>query len=349
MTRFTDHLDLAGPDRTAAGAVLVMALVHDEANLVPSFLDHYRAFGDVTFLIVDDRSSDGTGALLAAQPDVTVLHPRDGSTYSADKREWRGQALDRVAGGRWCLVPDIDEHLVWAGWPQRGFGALIESLEAEGGEALYATMVDMYADAPLAEHVYGGGDLRAAFPFFDDPRKDPAGIWMERAARAFLRDWPTPRMMVRGGMRQRLFQEAAPLPRLRLARRAFRAWDHDPQGRAAVAWVTMTRAFTRVRRARQPLNLTKVPLLRWRAGTRFSGGAHAIRPAYRLARERAALLHYPITRGMAGIEYVVARGQHVDGGSYYRSLLAAGGLNPCYDGSTRMETVDDLIPFVHSR
>ena len=90
MTAFTDHLDLIGPDRTADGTVVAIVLVHNEANLLPAFLDHYRAAGassdGIAFLIVDDRSDDGTADILAAAPDVTVLRPRDNSTYKEHKR-----------------------------------------------------------------------------------------------------------------------------------------------------------------------------------------------------------------------------------------------------------------------
>ena len=345
MTAFTDHLDLIGPDRTADGTVVAIVLVHNEANLLPAFLDHYRAAGassdGIAFLIVDDRSDDGTADILAAAPDVTVLRPRDNSTYKEHKREWRSQALDRVAAGRWILAPDVDELLVWHGWPSRSLAELIGTLEAESAAALYTVMLDMYADAPLTDHVYHGGSLTDAFPFFDCPTLDPASTWMEQAPSRFRRNWPIPAMHVLGGMRQRLFSDEAPTAMARIARRLHRRWNHRPGSTAHVS-AGLWRGLTRSRGAMPPLNLTKVPLVRWQTGLRFYGGAHAMNRVLPLGSERGVLLHFPITRGLEGLEYVTGRGQHADGSAYYRRLLDRAAVSPFYPGSRRLRSMSDL-------
>lgn len=346
MSAFTEHLDLVGPDRTAQGSVLAIVLVHNEANLLPAFLDHYRQMGDVTFLAVDDRSADGTGDILATAPDVTVLRPRAGSTYRAHKRDWRGQALDRAAAGRWILAPDVDELLVWRDWPTRGLSDVIADLDAEGAQALFAVMLDMYADAPLTEHIYRGGPLPEAFPYFDCPARDPVSTWMEQAPSRFRRRWPTPAMHVLGGMRQRLFSDETVPAVARLSRRFHRHWDHrgDDNGLAG-AW----RMLTRARGAMPPLNLTKVPLVRWRTGLRFYGGAHAVDRALPLGTERGALLHFPVTRGLEGLEYTVGRGQHAAGSGYYKRLIDRAAVSPVYPGSRRLRGMDDLAQVFGTR
>jgi hypothetical protein len=337
--RFTEHLDLVGPDRSGDGTVLLMTLVHNEAPILPAFLDHYRAMGDVAFLVVDDRSTDGSGDILRAARDVTCLTPREGSTYARDKREWRGQALDRAARDRWVLVPDADEFLIWSGHPHRDLADLCSDLEAEGAEALYAVMLDMYDDRPLGDHVFRGGAPADAFPWFDDPRADPAATWMEKVPERILKTWPTPRAWVLGGMRERLFGTGRDRPLARIARRAMPGWDHDPTPGPGPA---LRRLLTRAGRGPRPLCLTKLPLLRWRRGTRFSGGAHALRPAHRLAAERGVLLHFPITQGAAGIAHIAARGQHAEGAAAYRRLQARLDASPLYAGSRRLTGPSDL-------
>ena len=338
---FTEHLDLAGPDRTGGGDAVAVVLVHNEANLLVPFFKHYRRFGPITFVAVDDRSTDGSGDWLAAQPDVTLLRPRDGSTYAADKREWRGQVLDRVAGGgsRWVLAPDVDELLTWHGAPERSFGSLLATLDREGAAALLAVMVDMYRDAPIAEHVYREGDLLAAFPLYDDPARSGGTTWAERAPRRMRARWPAPEITVLGGMRHRLFGAGRPGP-LRTLRRGLPR--HDP-GPAGLLREAALRPFVRQRGTRLPaVNLTKVPLVRWRHGLRFFGGAHALNAPLRLASERGALLHYPITRGLDGIRHLAARGQHAGGAAHYRAMVDAGAINPVFAGTARRDGGCDL-------
>lgn len=108
----TEFLELVGTDNTERGAFVCLLLVHNEGTVIEPFLEHYRSFGDITFIVVDDRSNDGSTEYLMAQPDVTILAPKDGSTYAKLKREWRGQVLDQGADGRLILAPDADEHLV---------------------------------------------------------------------------------------------------------------------------------------------------------------------------------------------------------------------------------------------
>ncbi len=339
MTLETQHLSLRGIDRTRSARYLCIALAHDERHMLASFLDHYRAFGDVTFVIVDDRSTDGTAEFLAAQEDVTVMEPKSGSTFAEHKREWRGQVLDRVASDRWIIAPDLDERLVWSGYPKRTFDMLLERIVAEGAQALFAIMLDMYADKPISEQILSGDDPAPVFPLFDDPRLDPASVWMRRAPGRFLRNWPTPEMTVVGGMRQRLIEEvnggAGPLTRA--ARRSFGGLrDHRGSGNALVRRLTDGTGRTK------PLNMTKIPVVRWQSGMRFYSGAHALNRPLNLASERAAMLHYPVTQGLEGIRRIVSRGQHAGNSVYYRRMEEVVRTNPRYAGTARFDTVADI-------
>ena len=164
---------ISGPDPSGAGP-LCLILVHNEFNILPQFFDHYRRFGAVQFLAIDDRSTDGSRAYLAAQPDVALFEPQDGTAYKSHKRQWRGEPLDAYGTGRWCIVPDVDEHLIWRGFEDRSFSDLVADLDREGAQGIAGTMVDMYADKPIAEHF--STDVphwSTSFPYFDDPLKRP--------------------------------------------------------------------------------------------------------------------------------------------------------------------------------
>src|SRR5690606_11798491 len=107
---------------------------------------------------------DGSRAFLEAQRDVIIFEPIKGSSYSRDKRHWRAELLDQFCNGRWVVVPDVDEHLVFRDCETRRLPALITELEREGAEAFHATMVDMYRDQPLDRQIHDHATLLDSFP-----------------------------------------------------------------------------------------------------------------------------------------------------------------------------------------
>ena len=103
-------------------AATVCAIVHDEMFFLPAFLDHYRRLGADRFVILDDASTDGTMASLAAQPDVMMVGSRiryfEQVAYPPEMlariretravRLWRDQMLDQYCAGQWAVVVDPD-------------------------------------------------------------------------------------------------------------------------------------------------------------------------------------------------------------------------------------------------
>ena len=111
-----------------------LVLTHNEGAVLVDFFRHYRAIGRMNFLVVDDRSDDGTFDFLMNQPDATIFRPKEGSNYAQHKREWRAILLDHFADDRWAIVPDVDEHLIWHDFETRSLHALLNDLESEGAE-----------------------------------------------------------------------------------------------------------------------------------------------------------------------------------------------------------------------
>jgi len=303
--------------------------------------------GDIQFVVVDDRSTDKTPDILASEPDVTVFAPKQGSTYAKDKRAWRGTLLDGLAEGRWCLSIDADERLIWRGYPQRTISTLLTDMDRKGAKALIATMLDMYTDRPIAEHVAGDSPLFETFDHYDDPLKDPTAYRAALMPRRFRTDFPLPNTMLLGGMRDRLFGDhtASPLARW-LQRDALRQPRHLPPIRLPLA--ALAKKLSPARGARPPLNQTKVPLVKWRKGLRYNGGAHHLSQPLKPATEYCVLLHYPITRGTEGINYTVTRGQHAHGSAHYRTIgnrASLDTLNPVYSGTSRLTDLSALDLF----
>ncbi len=340
---------VVGPTRIDAD-ILCLFLIHNEEHLLPDLFRHYRAMGDMHFVVIDDHSTDATRSILMSEPDVTLFEPRPGSTYAKDKREWRGGLLDALAPGKWCLVIDADERLVWRGYPDRHLHQLIGQMEAEGAKALIATMLDMYADKPIAEHVADGSKpLADTFPCYDDPNKDVLAYRTALTPASFRRRFPMPNSVLMGGMRDRMFDAPddrhAMLARL-LQRKALARPRQIPANN--LFWERIITRITRPRRAQPPLNLTKVPLVKWQRGLRYNGGAHHLSANLTPATENGVLLHFAITQGVDGVAYLANRGQHAAGGGYYRSILDSGALsdlNPVYSGTSTLNDIAQLEPF----
>lgn len=164
---------LAGPhlapqaDRTAQigpGTILALAVLRDEAPLLPGFLDHHRALGVGHFLIVDNGSRDGGAAFLAAQPDVSLW--TTAASYRAARlgMDWLGALLLRHGHGHWCLTLDADERLVYPDHDSRPLADLTRWLQARGIEAMAAQLVDLYPKGPISA---GAEDPFAAPAWFD--------------------------------------------------------------------------------------------------------------------------------------------------------------------------------------
>ncbi|MFV0387017.1 hypothetical protein [Paracoccus sp. (in: a-proteobacteria)] len=252
--------------------------------------------------------------------------------------------LDRHAADRWVLLSDLDEHFVFADHERQGLTDCIAALEAEGAEAVLSVMIDMYADLPLAGHLYpreGAGSLTEAFPWFDGPGLAPLGYHFMFNSTKARRKAATPPLSVHGGLRDRLFR----VPGLRMGRLALAALDRvagldgavTPRG-AGLLRHRIARRLAR-RFFKGAMDMHKVALLRWRPGTHFVG-AHRLREPYRMSESIAALLHYKFTRGVAGLEYTAQRGQHFGGARHYHEMLNAAGVlerSPVFAGSRRYQ------------
>ncbi|MEM9349776.1 MAG: glycosyltransferase family 2 protein [Pseudomonadota bacterium] len=297
-----------------------MALTHNEANILQGFLDHYRALGVHRFLIVDDNSTDETRDILSGQDDVIVFKPAEGTSYKEHKRFWRSEILDDYCSDNWCVVPDMDEHLVYAGMGERSLSEVATSLDADGYDAVHGTMIDMYQDAPLSEHSYNGGSLAKAFPLFDGPDH----YFRLPTPSRFRKKYPAPFYMVIGGMRQRVFLPYK-VGNGDLLDRVFRKhadiggpiWPSKSQELTA----RFLRAVMRGRvHSSKVFNMTKVPFLKWRRGLYFHGGAHNLSQKVNLSPSKMGLLHFNFASGLSGVERRLLRGQHARGSRFYKTM-----------------------------
>ncbi|MEM9139805.1 MAG: glycosyltransferase family 2 protein [Pseudomonadota bacterium] len=209
---------------TMPSGPILFSTVRNEAVRLPYFLDYYRRLGVVQFLIVDNGSEDGTQDLLTAERDVSLWHTSGSYKSSRFGVDWLNALLTRYGHGRWVLVADPDEFLVFP-HIERGLAPLIRWLESTGAESFGVMLLDMYGDGSVAHtHCRVGQDPIAAAPYFDS------------ANYMVTRDAHYQNLWIQGGPRQRVFfkdhPQAAPalnkIPLVRWRRGfVYKAGAHD--------------------------------------------------------------------------------------------------------------------------
>ncbi|WP_164736700.1 glycosyltransferase family 2 protein [Pararhodobacter zhoushanensis] len=151
----SNTLDLISSDAQLravnAAPVAVVACLRNEMFMLPRFFDHYRALGVQGFLMADNGSDDGTFEYLAEQPDVALFSvdtPYNQSHYGV---AWQQALMANFRSGRWSLMADADELLLWNTDLTGNLPDLVESEDFAGADAARIFMLDMYPQGSLAQ------------------------------------------------------------------------------------------------------------------------------------------------------------------------------------------------------
>lgn len=147
----------------------VISVIKDEVDILPDFLRHYREGGIRCFAFIDNGSTDGTTDYLSDQPDV-ILFSTDRPFVWQRKQGWIYLAIMMLGRGKdtWFIYADADEHIVYDGFPELGFGELAQGMADKGLSRVRGMLVDMYAPGPLLKSTYARGNrLSDAYPLFD--------------------------------------------------------------------------------------------------------------------------------------------------------------------------------------
>jgi hypothetical protein len=161
---------LSGPERLQrleAARLLVVCVVRDERVMLPHFLAHHRALGATAFVVVDNLSSDGTREYLEAQPDVVLYLADTDYRDSHFGVAWQQAVLAAHAQGRWALLVDADELLLYPGCEHTPLPALLDRLEAAGHDAARTPMIDMVPRGPLRDADFARVAPKEAANWFD--------------------------------------------------------------------------------------------------------------------------------------------------------------------------------------
>ncbi len=154
----SDEAQLA---RVNAAPVAVVACLRNEMPMLAHFLAHYRKLGVEGFLVIDNCSDDGSLEYLLDQPDVAVFSVDTDYRNSHYGVAWQLAILSQLRVGRWSVVADIDEMLVFPGWQRGGIAKYLNRPEFAGSDAFWTGMLDMYPKGPLSQATLESGDLFA--------------------------------------------------------------------------------------------------------------------------------------------------------------------------------------------
>ncbi|MFD3188839.1 glycosyltransferase family 2 protein [Sedimentitalea sp. HM32M-2] len=186
-------------DQIAPDDILLFSSIRNEQVRLPYFLDYYRRLGIGHFLIVDNDSKDGSGAYLAAQPDVSVWHTHASYKSAGFGIDWLNGLQRRHGHGHWTLVVDPDEFLVYPFCDTRPLPALTDWLDQSSIRSFGAMLLDMYPKGRLDAQPYqpGHNPMEIA-AWFDSGnytlKKNPryGNLWIQGGprSRVFFSDTP---------------------------------------------------------------------------------------------------------------------------------------------------------------
>ncbi|SDY86021.1 glycosyltransferase family 2 protein, partial [Nitrosomonas sp. Nm33] len=153
----------------------VVGVVRNEMLMLPHFLNHYRRLGVRAFFLVDNVSDDGTREYLLEQPDVALFSTDTEYRYSHYGVAWQQAILGNFCMGKWVLLADADELLIYINCENTSIEDYLTVLEADNIDAVRVNMIDMYPFGDL-----GGADFSRQSPFDSAPWMDrkPLQAWL---------------------------------------------------------------------------------------------------------------------------------------------------------------------------
>ncbi len=157
--------DEASVVRAQDAQVAVVACMRNEMFMLPHFLAHYRKLGVQAFLIADNLSDDGTREYLLEQPDVALFSVDTDYRLSHYGVAWQQAMMAAYRTGKWSLVADADELLVWQKEQTQTLDELLEEPEFENADAARIFMLDMYPRGPLEDADFKTDTFKIGTPF----------------------------------------------------------------------------------------------------------------------------------------------------------------------------------------
>ena len=304
---------VSGLPPSAITADLVgICVVRDEMWRVPFFLAYHRWLGVQHFIVIDNRSTDGTVDFLRRERDVTCISaPGNYGGKPAGHQTWLHWALHLAPPQRWNLLLDADELFVGTTLQGGSLQSLARTLDNEGAAIAATSLVDCYpAEFPLPTHFEPVPWQRA--PYFD------RGPYLQWPAD----DWPA---HISHGVRERI------------------CWPHWRWAREVRKFVPRPLRPGILRDA--PPWVLKMPMLKNVPGLVF----HTIHRSSGVPRSTSlfALLHYKFDIDLPiKVEVALRERQHAQNSREYAGyarMLSKRRMNLQFDNTCRFDGVQSLI------
>ena len=158
----TNALELVSDEaklaRLNAEPLAAVACMRNEMFMLPHFLAHYRKLGVKAFLIADNCSDDGTLEYLLDQPDVVTFSVDTDYGQSQYGVAWQMAMIANLRLGRWSVIVDADELLVYKNWKKTSLPKLLAGKSFQDADAARIYMLDMYPEGPLSAADFSSGD-----------------------------------------------------------------------------------------------------------------------------------------------------------------------------------------------
>jgi hypothetical protein len=315
----------------ASQEVRLFAFIKDEISRLPYFMEHYRKMGVDRFFFIENSSNDGTREYLLAQPDCHVFFTRNSYKEAKSGIAWTNGLLDIYGTNHWSVVVDADELFIYPHYETVKIQDFCKLLDAEGSEAVYTFMLDMYPAGNISDAVcVPGKSFFEICPYFD---KDYTFV-----NRIFLRgEAPFPPREVIGGPRTRCFytDQGAHSAKKRMAIHLYE--------RIGVAFKKLGIPL-RFKSLKAPA-LFKVPLIKWQPSYNYTASTHVLNPV-KLSAMTGILAHFKFFSDFhARVVSAVKSGQYSNGSAEYKRYLnhfeATG--NFMYDGSLKYTSSEDTL------
>ncbi|WP_319781506.1 glycosyltransferase family 2 protein [Oceanisphaera sp. IT1-181] len=129
----------------------VVAAMRNEMIMLPHFLKHYRELGVKVFIISDNCSDDGTREYLLQQQDVILYSADTEYKHSHYGVAWQQAMLANHCVGKWALIADADELLMYPDYQNTSLPAFVARAEEQGADCIRTDMIDMYPFGNLSE------------------------------------------------------------------------------------------------------------------------------------------------------------------------------------------------------
>jgi hypothetical protein len=286
-----------------ADELVTITVVRNGEPYAAQFVEHYTRLGVRHMVFLDNGSTDRTREILSGFPNTTVLATR--VSYVKYENAMKLYLARRFSTGRWNLCVDVDEFFDYPFSSVVPLRRFLQYLDERRFTAVVCQMLDMFADAPLADLTRGDdATLARTCGFYDLSAIERSDYdWSDGSGGPIKMHW--------GGIRRAVFGTNNGLTKAALVRmdagvQPFHTWHHATGARLAdVSCVLLHYPFTSsfVEKVRDAVRTG-----RYGATTtdEYAGYFRAIEAQPRLSLRRAEARRYEGVDQLLGEGFLVA-------------------------------------------